>query len=169
MGTVHKLAAAGGTVTLGQAVTAYLATLAGAEQTGTRTVYGRILRRLERDHGPGMTPGELEAEASAAWFTGQWNDRAPATWNGALDAFRSAVAYWADQGWITEDPDPAAAPTPPEAGPQPRPVPHRSRATAHPRRRTPARARAVAHALQDRREVGRGAPPRRCRPGHAQP
>ena len=104
MGTVHRLATAGDPVTLGYAVTAYLATLAGAEQAGTRTVYGRVLRRLEREHGAAMVLDELGAEAFAEWFTGQWNDRAPATWNGALDGFRSAAAYWADQGWTTEDP-----------------------------------------------------------------
>jgi site-specific recombinase XerD len=30
--------------------------------------------------------------------------RAPSTWNGALDAVRSAAAYWRDRGWVTEDP-----------------------------------------------------------------
>jgi integrase len=104
MGTVHRLAAAGDPVTLGYAVTAYLATLVGVEQAGTRTVYGRVLRRLEREHGAAMVLDQLGAEAFAEWFTGQWNDRAPATWNGALDAFRSAAAYWADQGWTTKDP-----------------------------------------------------------------
>jgi integrase len=104
MGTVHKLATAAAVVTLGEAVSAYLATLAGAEQAGTRTVYGRILRRAEREYGSAAAVGELDPAAFAAWFTETWGERAPATWNGALDAFRSAARYWADQGWITDDP-----------------------------------------------------------------
>jgi integrase/recombinase XerC/integrase/recombinase XerD len=44
------------------------------------------------------------------WFTAQWGERAPATWNGALGAFRSAAHYWADQGWITGDPSPLLRP-----------------------------------------------------------
>ena len=31
-------------------------------------------------------------------------DRAPSTWNVALDALRSACSYWRDQGWLIEDP-----------------------------------------------------------------
>jgi len=103
MGTVHKLATAAAGITLGEAVTAYLATLPGAEQAGTRTVYGRILRRAEREYGTAVAP-EIDPAAFATWFTAQWGERAPATWNGALDAFRSAARYWADQGWLSEDP-----------------------------------------------------------------
>ncbi len=103
MGTVHKLAPAAADITLGDAIRTYLATLAGAEQAGTRTVYGRILRRAERHYGTSVPPG-IDPAVFAAWFTGQWGSRAPATWNGALDAFRSAARYWTDQGWISEDP-----------------------------------------------------------------
>ena len=39
MGTVRRLPAAAGDVTLGQAVDAYLATLGGAEQASTRRAY----------------------------------------------------------------------------------------------------------------------------------
>jgi hypothetical protein len=37
-------------------------------------------------------------------FGGQWNRRAAATFNRHLDALRSAVAYWQDQGWLSADP-----------------------------------------------------------------
>jgi integrase len=104
MGTVTRLATAGESVTLGRAVTAYLATLAGDEQSGTKLVYGRVLRRAEREFGTAAALADLSAEAFAAWFTGQWAERAPSTWNGALDAFRSAFGYWADQDWISTDP-----------------------------------------------------------------
>jgi len=103
LGTVTSLAAAEN-VTLKQAVNAYLATLAGDEQSGTKLVYGRVLRRVEREFGAACPVADLDADAFAAWFTGQWAERAPATWNGALDAFRSAAGYWAAQGWITADP-----------------------------------------------------------------
>jgi hypothetical protein len=78
MGTVHQLAPAAAAITLGNAVQAYLATLAGAEQAGTRTVYGRILRRAERQFGTAVPPG-LDPAVFAEWFTSQWGGRATAT------------------------------------------------------------------------------------------
>ena len=36
----------------------------------------------------------------AAWFTRQWGQGAPATWNRNLDAIRSAQRYWQDQQWM---------------------------------------------------------------------
>jgi len=36
----------------------------------------------------------------AAWFTRQWGQAAPATWNRNLDAIRSAQRYWQDQQWM---------------------------------------------------------------------
>jgi integrase len=104
MGTVHRISQAAHDVTLGRAVDAYLATLGGAEQEGTRRVYGRVLRRVVGEFGSGTVPGEISADRFAAWFGQQWGDRAPATWNVALDALRSAAAYWEQQGWIAADP-----------------------------------------------------------------
>ncbi|MEV4096245.1 tyrosine-type recombinase/integrase [Streptosporangium saharense] len=43
-------------------------------------------------------------ERLTAWFTHQWSGRAPATFNRHLDALRSAVAFWMDQGWLAADP-----------------------------------------------------------------
>jgi len=44
-------------VTLDDAVTAYLATLGGAESRGTRRVYGGVLRALVAEYGPPHRPG----------------------------------------------------------------------------------------------------------------
>ena len=103
MGTVRRLAAAAGDVTLGQAAEAYLATLRGAEQASTRRTYGRILRWVVAEFGAGTGPGEVDAERFAAWFTARWADRAPSTWNVSLNAVRSAAAYWQRQGWLAAD------------------------------------------------------------------
>jgi hypothetical protein len=88
MGTVRRLAAAAGDVTLGQAAEAYLVTLGGAEQASTRRTYGRILRRAVAEFGPETAPGEVDAERFAEWFGSQWAGRAPSTWNVSLDAIR---------------------------------------------------------------------------------
>jgi integrase len=90
-------------VTLGRAAGSYVGTLAGAEQANTRRKYGGILRRLVAEFGGGTGPDEISAEAFAAWFAGQWADRAPSTWNVSLDAVRSAAAYWQRQGWLAAD------------------------------------------------------------------
>ena len=103
MGSVHRLAAADGDITLGRAVEAYLATLSGSEQASTRRTYGRILRRIVTEFGSDAAP-DIDAERFAGWFGARWGDRAPSTWNVCLDAIRSAAAYWQRQGWITADP-----------------------------------------------------------------
>ena len=102
MGTVHQLAPAA--ITLGDACDAYLATLTAPEHQGTHRVYSRVLRLAEREYGRATPPADIAPALFAAWFTAQWGERSPATWNGALGAFRSAARYWADQGWITGDP-----------------------------------------------------------------
>ena len=103
MGTVRRLAAAAGDVTLGQAAEAYLATLRGAEQASTRRTYGRILRWVVAEFGAGTGPGEVDPERFTGWFTARWADRAPSTWNVSLDAVRAAAAYWQRQGWLAAD------------------------------------------------------------------
>jgi integrase len=102
--TSRSIAPAVGDVTLGQAADAYLATLRGAEQASTRRTYGRILRWVVTEFGAAADPGEISTERFAAWFTAQWAERAPSTWNVALDAIRSAAAYWQRQSWIGADP-----------------------------------------------------------------
>jgi len=103
MGTVHALTARE-TVTLDDAVSAYLATLAGPESAGTRRVYSGILRALVAEYGVDADPAALTGRQVADWFAGRWGERAPSTFNVALDSLRSACAYWADQRWLTEDP-----------------------------------------------------------------
>jgi integrase/recombinase XerC/integrase/recombinase XerD len=102
MATIHRIAATPG-VTLGHAADAYLATLSGAEQASTRRTYGRILRWVVTEFGAAAAP-DIDARRFAGWFTAQWGERSPSTWNVSLDAVRSAAAYWLAQGWITADP-----------------------------------------------------------------
>jgi integrase len=94
-----------GSAALGQAVSAYLTVgLAGREHDATRRVFGGILQRLAAEFGEATPAGGLDPDAVAAWFTGQWADRAPSTWNVSLDAIRRAAAYWQAQGWAAADP-----------------------------------------------------------------
>ena len=104
MGTVRRLAAAAGDVTLGQAADAYLATLRGAEQASTRRTYSRVLRWVVAEFGAESGPGEIDPERFAEWFAARWAHRAPSTWNVSLNAVRSAAAYWQRQGWLAADP-----------------------------------------------------------------
>jgi integrase len=55
------------------------------------------------EFGSDTTP-DIDPERFAAWFTTQWADRSPSTWNVSLDAVRSAAAWWMQQGWITAGP-----------------------------------------------------------------
>ena len=103
MGKVRSLLPAGD-ITLGRAIDAYLATLAGAEQQNTRRAYSGVLRRMAAEFGTGSVPDEISAEQFAAWFGQQWGERAPSTWNVSLDAVRSAAIYWQRQGWLAADP-----------------------------------------------------------------
>src|SRR5258708_724525 len=103
MGTVTRLSTAAEAVTLGKAAAAFLATLL-PEGGNTRLAYGKILRRVVAEFGADADPAGLDPDVFATWFTGQWKDRRPATWNAALDAIRSAEGYWREQGWITAAP-----------------------------------------------------------------
>lgn len=103
MGTVTSLRLSAG-MTLGGAVDAYLGTLAGAEAAGTRQTYRDYLRPLVSHFGAGTNVDALDADEVGAWFTERWQDRSPATWNLALNALRSAAAFWVEQGWGTGDP-----------------------------------------------------------------
>jgi integrase len=85
---------------LGSAVEAFLVTLDHPESWGTRRVYASTLRALRAEFGDATDTGTLEPSQVAAWFTRQWGQAAPATWNRNLDAIRSAQRYWQDQGWM---------------------------------------------------------------------
>ncbi|GAA3969750.1 hypothetical protein GCM10023085_60060 [Actinomadura viridis] len=93
------------------AAAAYLAPLSGPEQRNTQRAYRSTLRALIAEFAPSGTPftvAELDTETAVerltAWFGDRWNHRAAATFNRHLDALRSAVAFWIDQGWLTTDP-----------------------------------------------------------------
>jgi integrase/recombinase XerC/integrase/recombinase XerD len=119
MGTLHKLPAAV-SITPQEAARAYLATISHAESAGTKRVYGAVLRRFV-GHFTGVADvGALDGAEVTEWFTSQWGQRAPDTWNTALSAIRAATAYWGDQGWLTTDPAAALR--------RRRPRPDRSRA-----------------------------------------
>jgi len=100
MGTVHAIRQEEA-VTLAEASAAFLAVLDHPESQGTRKVYGSTLRALRAEFGDGTGVAGLEARKVAEWFTRQWGQAAPATWNRNLDAVRSAQRYWQDQQWMT--------------------------------------------------------------------
>jgi integrase/recombinase XerC/integrase/recombinase XerD len=103
MGTVTALVRSDA-MTLGDAVTAYLATLVGEESRGTRRTYSTPLRALVAEYGAATGADLLAEREFAAWFTNRWGGKSPSTWNVSLDAHRSAFRYWRDQGWLTGDP-----------------------------------------------------------------
>jgi integrase len=93
-----------GTITISAAIRAFLATISRPESRGTHRQYAATLRRF-RDHFGADTPlGESGDEEVRAWIDHTWGQRAPATYNRALDVFRSAFGYWAAQGWCAADP-----------------------------------------------------------------
>ena len=99
MGTVHPIRDQSH-MALGSAVEAFLVTLDHPESWGTRRVYASTLRALRAEFGDATDTAALEPRQVAAWFTRQWGQGAPATWNRNLDAIRSAQRYWQDQGWM---------------------------------------------------------------------
>lgn len=102
MGTVHRLPAAQ-SITLGEAVSAYLASIPGAEKAGTRKQYAAVLRLAREHFGAGVAAGELDPATVAQWFTGRWEDCSPSRWNTARAALRAASGYWQKQGWASAD------------------------------------------------------------------
>ena len=99
MGSVHRLRQDADAVTLGEAAGAYLATLDHDESRQTWRAYAVTLRALRAGLGD-MTLDLLTAAAVTEWFTRQWEEAAPATWNRHLMALRSAAGYWQAQGWL---------------------------------------------------------------------
>jgi site-specific recombinase XerD len=111
MGTVRKLNAASQAVTLAAATAAYLATLNHDESKGTRRMYASVLNRVAGQFGEASDLDSITPEGLAQWFSSESGlfsakrgQVAPATWNVALDAVRSACTYWAGQGWLSSDP-----------------------------------------------------------------
>jgi len=85
-------------VTLGDAIDAYLLSLAPVSPLTTRKQYGSILRRLSAALGD-RDVADITAADLAAWLTAGFADRAPATWNLSRVAVRSAWAYFTACGW----------------------------------------------------------------------
>ena len=160
--------------TLADAISTYLTVgLAGREHDGTRRVYAGVLRRLAARFGDDSPAAALDADEVAEWFIGEWGERRPATWNVSLDVIRAAGLYWREQGWTSPDPaaDPAARLR------RRKTAPDRDRALSRAQverlltdeKHPAARANALAHAVRERGEVGRGAAAGRRGPGPAQP
>jgi integrase/recombinase XerC/integrase/recombinase XerD len=102
LGTVHALPARSATPALHEAAATYLATIADANTVRT---YRIVLDRLATHYGPDAELGTLaDPDRLAAWFTSQWGDSAPRTWNTRMNALHSATGYWRQQGWLVDDP-----------------------------------------------------------------
>jgi site-specific recombinase XerD len=92
----------GGTVTLQEAVDAYLDHQDLARST--RRVYRASLASLVAGLGPATAVGELSGPKVAGWFRGRYAAAAPATWNRELATLRAAVGWWRRRGWLAGDP-----------------------------------------------------------------
>lgn len=102
MGTVHALPARSSAPNLADAVDAYVATVT---DPGTRRTYAVVFNRLAAHYGPDTGLDALaDPDRLAAWFTSQWGDAAPRTWNTRMNALNSAAGYWREQGWLVADP-----------------------------------------------------------------
>jgi integrase len=100
MGTVHKLSTGREEVTLGEAVSAFLATLNHPETAGTHRMYGSTLRAMLAGLGEGTGVADVTPPALAAWFAAQWGAAKPATWDSRRGTIRSLLNFCEAQGWI---------------------------------------------------------------------
>ena len=105
MGTVRKLSVGREHVTLGQAVTAYLAAPDGPESAATRRVYGGTYRALLAALGEDAAVGDLTPAGLGEWFASRWADARSATWNTNRGALRSLLRFCETQGWIASAAD----------------------------------------------------------------
>lgn len=104
MGSVTALRTSRDSVTLGEAVSAYLTSINRPESRGTHKQYAATLSRLSRHLGAGTDLVSITPEAVSAWVEATWGERKPATYNRGIDALRSAWTHWARQGWVGADP-----------------------------------------------------------------
>lgn len=104
MGTVAQLRASRETVTLPAAIGAYLASIDRPEHRGQHQQYAATLRRFRSALGADGSIDSIDSAAVRDWIEETWGERKPSTYNRALDVFRSAYAYWMQQGWAAEDP-----------------------------------------------------------------
>jgi integrase len=105
MATVYQLRPNPAAPTLTLAIAAFLETV---KSPGTWRAYAGTLRALASQLGASTTLDELDGPAAADrvadWFRDRWGSKAPSTHNRNLDALRSAIKYWREQGWLEEDP-----------------------------------------------------------------
>jgi integrase len=104
MGTVTALRNEHQGQMLGDAIGAYLASIDRPEHRGQHRQYAATLRRFRQALGADAELGRLDGAAVRAWIEQTWGGRKPATYNRAIDVFRSAWAYWTAQGWAPADP-----------------------------------------------------------------
>jgi hypothetical protein len=90
--------------TLGDAIGAYLASIERPERRGQHKQYAATLRRFSQALGADADLAGLSAAAVRAWSEQTWGDRKAATYNLAIDVFRSAWAYWIRLGWAGAHP-----------------------------------------------------------------
>ena len=104
MGTVSYLRPED-TVTIQRAIDAYISNhlATPSRSPGTRRVFETTLRLFADHFGPDTPLHALDADQVAEWFTARWGDMSPATWNRNLSTIRSAIRYWADQGWAVDE------------------------------------------------------------------
>src|SRR5260221_1613039 len=133
MGTVTALRNERQAETLGDAIGAYLASIDRPEHRGQHKQYAATLRRFRQAMSADAGLASLDGAAVRAWIEQTWGGRKPATYNRAIDVFRSAWAYWTAQGWAAQDPIAPMRRRKVARGPFPRPGPGRRRAAAHPR------------------------------------
>jgi integrase len=100
MGTVHRLSTGREDVTLGDAVSAFLATLDHPETAGTHRTYSSTLRAMLAGIGEGTGIAEATPAALSTWFAGQWGAAKPATWDSRRGTIRSLLNFCEEQGWI---------------------------------------------------------------------
>lgn len=100
MGTVHRLATAQPEVTLGHAVSAFLATLDHPETAGTLRVYSGTCRAMLAGLGEGTQLNEVTPAAVSAWFAAQWGQAKPATWDSRRGTIKALLRFCEEQGWV---------------------------------------------------------------------
>jgi integrase/recombinase XerC/integrase/recombinase XerD len=86
-------------VSLSEAITAYLATLDHPESRNTRKQYGLTLRRMARDIGEEEDVSGISADRLVMFARAAWGGCKPATWNAGRTCLRSAWAWFAAEGW----------------------------------------------------------------------
>jgi integrase/recombinase XerD len=102
MAQVTRLPAQTRSMTLAGAAEAFLAQ--GDLTRPSRRVYGGSMAALIDGLGANLVLADINEEQVRQWFRKRYGALAPATWNRELATLRSALRWWARQGWLTADP-----------------------------------------------------------------